>query len=379
MKKSLFLLFILTILVGCKQHSKFYLEGKVDGAAGKILYLEHNGIAENTILDSVKLGSDGSFSFKSARPEYPDFYRLRLADNFITFAVDSCETISIEAKADNFSTDYSVKGSIESKQIQKLRISLIHIQTKVNEIKADMSAGEQTSRLTEIEKDIDVHKEIAKKLILQNPRSLTAYFAIYQQVNNIYLFTPYVKADKAYCAAVATSFNTFMPDYDRSKNLYTYVIQAIKAERSVIEKQAWDQILSKASAGYINIELPDKDNVIKKLSSLEGKLVLIDFASYEVKESVDYIFTLREIYSKYHCRGLEIYQISLDQNKALWLQAVQSIPWICVRDENGPETKYVSSYNISSIPTIFVLNKKGVIIGRYNKLSEVQKVIDKNI
>jgi len=379
MKKSLFILLILTIFVGCKQHSKFHLEGKVDGATAKVLYLEHNGITENTVVDSIKLGSGGSFSFKSARPEYPDFYRLRLADKYITFAVDSCETISIEAKADNFATDYVVKGSIESQQIQKLRISLIHIQTKVNEIKADMSAEEQVRRIAEIEKDIDVHKEMAKKLILENPRSLTAYFAIYQQVNNIYLFTPYIKADKVYCAAVATSFNTFMPDYDRSKNLYTYVIQAIKAERSVTEKQTWNQILSKASAGYIDIALPDKDNVIKKLSSLEGKLVLIDFASYEVKESVDYIFTLRDIYAKYHSRGLEIYQISLDQNKALWLQATQSIPWICVRDENGPETKYISSYNVSSIPTIFVLNKKGVIIGRYNKLSEVQRVIEKNI
>ncbi|MEI8273847.1 MAG: thioredoxin-like domain-containing protein [Paludibacter sp.] len=379
MKKSLFLLFILTITIGCKQHSKFYLEGKVDGATTRVLYLEHNGITENTVVDSVKLSSDGSFSFKSARPEYPDFYRLRLADKYITFAVDSCETISIEAKADNFATDYVVTGSVESQQIQKLRISLIHIQTKVNEIKAEMKAEEQARRIAEIEKDIDVHKEMAKKLILENPRSLTAYFAIYQQVNNIYLFTPYLKADKVYCAAVATSFNTYMPDYDRTKNLYTYVIQAIKAERNVTEKQAWNQILSRASAGYIDITLPNKDNVINKLSSLEGKLVLIDFASYEVKESVDYIFTLRDIYAKYHSSGLEIYQISLDQNKALWLQAVQSIPWICVRDENGPKTKYVSSYNVSSIPTIFVLNKKGVIIGRYTKLSEVQRVIEKNI
>ena len=379
MKKSLFILFILSIFVGCKQHSKFYLEGKVDGATAKVLYLEHNGITENTVVDSIKLGSGGSFSFKSARPEYPDFYRLRLADKYITFAVDSCETISIEAKADNFATDYVVTGSVESQQIQKLRISLIHIQTKVNEIKAEMKAEEQARRIAEIEKDIDVHKEMAKKLILENPRSLTAYFAIYQQVNNIYLFTPYLKADKVYCAAVATSFNTYMPDYDRTKNLYTYVIQAIKAERNVTEKQAWNQILSRASAGYIDITLPNKDNVINKLSSLEGKLVLIDFASYEVKESVDYIFTLRDIYAKYHSSGLEIYQISLDQNKALWLQAVQSIPWICVRDENGPKTKYVSSYNVSSIPTIFVLNKKGVIIGRYTKLSEVQRVIEKNI
>ena len=379
MKKSLFFLLIIILISSCKQNTRFYVEGKVEGAAGKMLYIEHNGITENTILDSVKLNSDGEFNFKSQRPEYPDFYRLRLGDYFITFAVDSCETISIEARADNFATDYKVNGSIESQQIQKLRISLIKIQTKVNEIKANMSAEEQSERMKQIESDIDKHKDLAKKLILQNPRSLTSYFAIYQQISGIYLFTPYIKSDKVYCAAVATSFNSFMPDYDRSKNLYTYVIQAIKAERSVADKQKWDQILTKAGTGYINIVLTDKEGKIQKLSALEGKLVLIDFASYEVKESVDYIFSLRDLYAKYHKRGLEIYQISLDQNKALWLQAVQSIPWICVRDEKGPESDFVSMYNVKSIPTIYVLNKKGVIIGRYNTLSEVQKVIEKNI
>jgi len=380
MKKSFFLFLTIVALVGCKQHSKFYVDGKVIGAKGKFLYLEHNGITENTILDSVKLDADGSFSFKSTKPEYPDFYRLRLAESYITFAVDSSETISFDAKADNFATNYTVKGSIESQQIQELRISLINIQEKVNQIKPGMDAEKRTNLIKEIEKDIDVHKEMAKKLILQNPRSLTSYFAIYQQINSVYVFTPFVKADKAYCAAVATSFTTFMPEYDRSKNLYNYVIQAIKVERNVIEKQAWNQILSKeANAGYIEIALPDKDNVIQKLSSLEGKLVLIDFASYEAQESVDYIFTLHDIYTKFHNRGLEIYQISLDQNKALWRQTIQNIPWICVHDDNGPESKYVSSYNVSSIPTIFVLNKKAVIIGRYNKLSDVQKVIEKNI
>ena len=167
MKKSLFFLLIIILISSCKQNTRFYVEGKVEGAAGKMLYIEHNGITENTILDSVKLNSDGEFNFKSQRPEYPDFYRLRLGDYFITFAVDSCETISIEARADNFATDYKVNGSIESQQIQKLRISLIKIQTKVNEIKANMSAEEQSERMKQIESDIDKHKDLAKKLILQ--------------------------------------------------------------------------------------------------------------------------------------------------------------------------------------------------------------------
>jgi multidrug efflux pump subunit AcrA (membrane-fusion protein) len=43
--------------------------------------------------------------------------------------------------------------------------------------------------LAEIETDIKTHKEIAKKIILKNPRSSAAYFAIYQKVNNSFLPT----------------------------------------------------------------------------------------------------------------------------------------------------------------------------------------------
>jgi hypothetical protein len=379
MKNSLLFLVIVSFLVSCNHHSKFYVTGKVKNAEGKILYFERNGILENSVLDSVRLSPTGEFSFKAQRPQYPDLYQLRLDSSSITFAVDSCEEISINAKMDNFAIEYNLIGSETSLQIQKLRKSVINIQRKVNEISPKMSAQEQNARIVDVEKDIDVHKEMVRKLILQNPRSMAAYFAIYQQVNNTYLFSPYVKADRAYCGAVATSFNTFMPEYVRSKNLYNLVMNAINAERKIKENQTWSQILSKANAGYINIVLPDKANIEQNLSSLEGKVVLIDFSSYEIKESIDYTFALRELYKKYHSRGFEIYQISIDKNKLLWQQAVQNIPWICVRDENGPETKYIASYNISKIPTSFILNRKGTIIGRYNNLAEIQKIIEKNL
>jgi peroxiredoxin len=380
MKKSLVLFISLLLLAGCKQHTKFHVNGKIENAAGKVLYFEQNGIDEATSIDSVKLNASGEFSFNATRPKYPDFYRLKLDENFITFAVDSCEDITITGKNENFSSEYVLTGSETSLQIQKLRKSVMNIQRKVNEITSKLTTEEQKIKIADIEKDIDVHKEMARKLILQNPRSLAAYFAIYQQVNGVYLFSPYVKTDKPYCAAVATSFNTFMPEYVRSKNLYNLVMSAIKAERKTIENQTWNEILStNNNAGYIDITLPDKNDITQKLSSLEGKVVLIDFAVFETKQNVDYTFSLRELYNKYNSRGFEIFQISLDKNKALWQQSVQSIPWICVRDENGPETKYIASYNVSTIPTAFVLNRKGTIIGRYNGIEEIKKAVEKNM
>ncbi len=379
MKKTLIILLILTGLFSCKQHDKFHVTGKIEDAKDKMLYFEYTGLLKTTIIDSIKLHSNGEFSFKSSRPTYPDFYRLRLEDKIITFAVDSCEDITIDAKLTNFATDYTLTGSQPSLQIQKLRQSVMNIQRKANELNSNLSSELQNAKIAEIEKDIEIHKAMAKNLILQNPRSTAAYFALYQKVNNTYLFSPYIKTDKPFCAAVATAYNAYMPDYERTKNIYNLVLDAIKTERSQKEKEAWNEVLANASAGYIDIALPDKNNVEKKLSQLEGKVVLIDFSAYETKESINYTFALRDLYKKYHSRGLEIYQVSLDQNKRQWQEAVANIPWICVRDEAGPNTKFVASYNISSVPTHFLMNRKGTIIGRNFNLEELNTEIAKNL
>jgi len=377
MKKVIILMLIIAGLISCKQNDKFQVSGTVKNAEGEMLYIEHTGLMKTTILDSVKLNGNGNFKFKSARPLYPDFYRLRLNNKMIAFAVDSCENITIKANPEHFATEYTLTGSEPSIQIQRLRKSLTNIQLKANALTSNLSAEERSSKIIDIEKDIEAHKEMARKLILQNPRSTVAYYAIYQKVNNSFLFSPYIKPDRAYCAAVATAYNAFMPEYDRSKNLYSLVMDAIRSERKAKNKEAWNEILAQSGTGYIDIALNDRKQVTRKLSELEGKVILIDFSAYESEESVQYTFALRELYNKYHDRGFEIYQISLDRNKQKWEQATENIPWICVRDENGPNTAYVSSYNISSIPTTFLMNKEGTIIARSLEFNELSKEIEK--
>lgn len=377
MRKYILLLAVLVFLFSCNQSTKFKVEGVVADSESQYIVLEQNGLLATTLIDSVKLDSDGNFRFKAPRPEYPDFYRLRIGTKVIDFAVDSCERITIKANLTNFSTGYSIEGSQTSSDILKLRTSLSAIQAKVNTLNVDLSADARNVRLTEIEADIETHKTMARQLILQNPRSSAAYFAIYQKINNTYLFSPYVKADKPYCAAVATSYNAFMPDYIRSKNLYALVMDAIKTERKAQNDAAWREIVDNSSTGYIDIVLKDRTGAERKLSELEGKLVLIDFSASEMENNVAYTFELRELYNKYKSRGFEIYQISLDRSKLLWEDASANVPWISVRDENGPNTSYIASYNVQSIPTLFLMDKKGVIVSRANDFKTIEAEIAK--
>jgi peroxiredoxin len=376
MKKIVFILSV-CVLAACNNSGKFIVEGVVDGGAGEMLYLEHTGLTKNIVIDSMKIKKDNSFKFKSKRPAYPDFYKIKIGSKQIHFSVDSTETIEITTSLEKLSSDYTITGSESNTDIQILRNSVAKLQNKANQLNSDMSSDESNAFYQEFTQLVEDHKNLAKPIILKNPRSTAAYFAIFQQVSNIYIFSPYIKEDRPFCAAVATAYHTYMPDYERSKNLYAWVMDAIKSEREAKQQSDWKKMMEENAIGFIDINLPDKDNQMRKLSDLVGKVILLDFSAFEARESVQYTFALRDLYNKYKSRGFEIYQVSLDRNKILWEDAVENLPWICVRDDNGPNTKVVTLYNISEIPTYFLINKKGDIVGRNFDLQALEKEISK--
>jgi peroxiredoxin len=370
------ILFLLAFaFAACNNSPSFIVKGTIEGATGEIIYLEHNSIINPTIIDSMVIRQDGEFLFKANSPEYPDFYKLILKGRQLHFAVDSTETIEIKSTWADFPSEYQISGSETNTDIQLLRKSVVAIQRKINELKDGMSPQEQTAILDELTSMIENHKEMARPLILKNPRSPAAYFAIFQQVNDVYIFSPYIKEDRPYCAAVATSFHTFMPEYERSVNLYNMVMDAISTERQQQRRASIQEMVDNASAGYINIELPDRKGINRKLSDLSGKLILLDFSAYESPQSVQYTFVLRDLHTKFASRGFEIFQVSLDRNEVLWRNATEAIPWIAVRDEDGPASIVAGMYNLTEIPTSFLINRKGDILGKNIGIDELERII----
>ena len=75
---------------------------------------------------------------------------------------------------------------------------------------------------------------------------------------------------------------------------------------------------------------------------------------------------LAEIYAKYHAKGLEIYQVSLDIDKPSWAAVVkgQNLPWISVNDGLGTQSPAVIAYNVDHVPTMFVIDRTGDFAGR---------------
>lgn len=135
-------------------------------------------------------------------------------------------------------------------------------------------------------------------------------------------------------------------------------------------KAKFDEIASakKTAIGSFapEIALPDTNGNIIKLSSLRGKVVIVDFwASWCGpcrKEGPNMV----KIYQTYHDKGLEIYGVSLDQSRANWIGAINSdgFNWIHVSDLKRWQCQAGLDYGIRSIPATVLIGRDGRIIAK---------------
>jgi peroxiredoxin len=351
MKKYL-ILFLTIALFGCQRTLVFKVDGVVSNANDEILYLEHTGLVKTNVVDSCVLGADGAFELKAPVPEYPDFYRLRLGSQSLLLAVDSTETITIKTKRDSLAYTTTIKGSENSLIISKLR-----------------AIARNASR--------DNLREEAKKIIVSNPGSLAAYYAVFLKQEGQYIWNIMDHADRRMYQAVATSFNMWMPEYERTKALYNQVLEVIEAERSFKNQTAMRQFIAESENSILDITLPNEVGEMQSLSDLQGKVVILDFSSSEMDHSVGYNFELRELYNKYHQRGLDIYSVSVDRNKLLWEQTVEHLPWVTVYADPNMAASVLIQYNVQGLPTLFLLDRKGNVQGRYVDFKQLDADIRK--
>ena len=313
----------------CNNSSEFTVKGVVSGADGQLMYLENVGISNVVTLDSIKLASGGKFKFTEKRPEYPDFYRLRLNNQKINFSIDSTETVSILADAGAFATSYSVEGSENSKAIKAITLAQLDANQAISRLRKDYEDKmiSDTTYRSKVLAAADAYKEIARKYIYSAPMSTAAYFALFQQIDGLLFFDLYDRNDVKAYGAVATSYDHYYPESPRSKHLYNLTLQSMKVLRA--QRPVDYSNVETKEISFLDIELPDVRGEVVKLSDVApGKVVLINFTAYQTEWSPALNMALGELYTKYHGQGLEIYQVSLDSDSHFWRNGASNLPWI---------------------------------------------------
>lgn len=372
MKRITLFLFVSALLfVSCKDNRYFRVEGKVIGGKNHVIYLEQVLPDRVNTIDSFKIKGNERFHFKREYPAYPDFYRVRINDKFVIFAIDSSETVKIHSQ-DPFFNDYSITGSENTKKIYELNQSVERLKKGIKEYDADVNNDNIAKTLEKINRLIAEHDSLAKSIIHGDTKSIAAYYAIFHKIDGANFYHISNDEGMKLFVAVATAYNAYYPHSKRSKELTSLVLQTKRLKRSEELKQLLLQ--NNQVPMVMNINLPDADGNIISLSDFRGKVVLVNFAYHNTDYSMDHAFGSRDLYTKYQDKGFEMLGVFFDENIESFKNATKRVPWNRVYAEKSLNSDLLEMYNITQLPTLFLIDQQGNIVSRHthidNKLKE---------
>lgn len=360
---------------------KFHIDGTITGAADSTLYFENMGLDGAVKIDSAKLSEDGTFAFEGTAPTAPEFYRLRIAGQFINIAVDSTETINIKAQYPQMATQYEVSGSEDCQRIKELSLMQSSLQAQVNAIARNPELGAQAVA-DSVSRIVEAYKTRVKtEYIFKAPMKASSYFALFQTIyaggQPVLLFNPRTsEQDIKVFGAVATSWDTFYPNEKRGENLHNIAIEGMKDVRYLRSQQQAEEIeASKVNtSGILDFTLTDNTGAARSLSSLKGNVVLLDFHLFADQNSMKRIMSLRELYNKYHAQGFQIYQVAIDGDEHFWKTQTAALPWISTRIDDNTSS-VLQMYNVQQVPTFFLLNRSCNVVKRDAQIKDIDAEI----
>lgn len=378
MRKYILLMTIL-VLISCTGNHRYQIKGTIDTKARPIIFLDEQEVSRIILTDSVRVNKHGRFSLRG-KIDYPRFFQIRLSNNLIPLLIAPGEKITLTCHSDNFSADYKVNGSAGSEQIFLLNEKALETTGKLDSIRhvLDNPLTEDSERQALIELARSIYQDQRKfsiGFILEHLNSMASIYALYQRING----KDYILNENRDIQLMKITGQTLDTLYPVSKHVRALVADARKLEAEV-KNIGYLQLMDQMDGKIPDISLPDSHGDTVKLSSLDKKIVLISFWASWNRPSIAHNLELKEIYNKYHRKGFEIYQVSLDNNKEAWINAIQydEIPWINVSDLSYPRSQTAIIYNIASLPATFLLNQNRDVVGKNltkieldNKLKEL--------
>lgn len=354
---------LLALLAACSGGNKWHLDGKITGLGeDDIVVIEGNNQGYWYPMDTVKVSSNGSYSYSREAQGYPDIYRLRVGDKAVYFPIDSIESISISAEAPDIESSHTLSGSPQAENLVRVDSMLV--------------AAAKKGGASAVASDQDLKRSLGQ-MVIADPAGIVTYYIINKRVDGKPLFNPAVKEDLRIIGAVANAFSERRPDDPRTG----YLRRLFLGNRPNIGRQNSGAYPEVTEVRAFDIKLFDntgKEHSLIDLTS-QGKVVLLNFTAYTAEESPAFNVALNKVYEKYHPQGLEIFQVAFDADEYAWKQTAKNLPWITAL--NGPTDgdKALRDYNVGVLPAIFIFDRKGDVVERVTDLSTLDSAVAKRL
>ncbi len=343
--------------------TRLTIQGQAIGLGGRGIYLERSYGSERVVIDSMVIRRGGDFKFKvSEITSDPILYELRCEGERVPLLGRRGERINFSSVG-KLSQNYIIDGSDESMLLGDFYQKYMSRRDELREV-AQLYAVEQEggdeAKASEIAKQYaTLYNDIKREqihFIISNKGSIAAIYALAQRLpGDSFLLSE--MGDLVYMRTVAESVAQNYPESNYLKLLRDQIAsyESITAVFSNVVVR-----------NYPEIELNDMFGVTKRLSEMDGSVILLDFWSAGAGTSNQNNAELREIYRTHHDAGLEVYQVAIDNSKQVWVNAVQSqkLPWTSVSDLKGSGSPVLPLYNVKQIPSNLLIRRDGTIAGR---------------
>lgn len=353
----------------CSQ-SGYEISGTLENAGGDMLILELVKTNNLERVDSVVVDPSGQFTMKGELDAANYFLLKKDQKNLITLILESGQKLTITGDLENFANNYEVNGSAGSELIKEFHTRLQEALDKLTELNNVYSDSLGSPNFAEIIKDlqersekiIKEQKDYSIEFVTNNTGSLASILVLYQQISPRHnLFDP-MKDSKYFFMVDSALFDKYSQS-DAVSSLHTHVTD-LKQRLENVRKRG--KLLNPGSVTP-EIALPTPEGDTISLYSTRGKVVLLDFWAAWCKPCRMENPNLVANYKKYHDKGFEIFQVSLDRTRDQWLKGIEDDglgEWIHVSDLKFWNSVVVPVYYIEGIPTSFLLDREGKIIER---------------
>jgi peroxiredoxin len=379
----IFSLLILAHIFSCNRDedtATTVIKGRFSAHSDEYVYLEEIKVHDVIMLDSMKANDKGDFKFM-LKQKQDGFYLVKTTkdDSYLVLQLNRGEKVEVDSDSAVFLNGYSVAGSPGSVLLLDFEVFMVKQKVRIDSLYNVFIREQYQPDFLDVKSQLDSiyqvivdnQKAYIREFIEEHPSSLTTLMVVNRKLGRAEILDE--DEDFEYFHKLDSALMIRYPDNDHALDNHERVekIRLRKFDRFEAEKKM--QIGMKAP----NIVMKDTADNFVSLRDIvfngNDYVVIYFWAGWNAKSRQDNK-TLVSLYNEFRKYKIEIFGVSLDENKKVWIGAIKldKLPWIQGSDMLALNSPVMKAYNLSGeLPFYYIVDKKREIVYKDKDLNKI--------